>query len=381
MNSSPRRLAAIFVLAALAAAPTFLRAGDTVIESRADKNVAEQQKQKAPFPFHLQLDAGIDSYFVFRGINIIPEQRVNVAKAALPIFQQTFAGQLSRQDIKDIVFAGFPRDVKIARESGIGYFDAALTFSPGPKFGSLTAGAFYAIQTQKRIAPDYFGDQPFFRTYEELDYFATYSRALGPVNVSLGGTYYHVRKSATFDTLELNAGLSYTAPKFPYLTASFAYNYAGSLNYDPEYLDGHYLESRLTGNLPFFKNRASFNPYVLISAGQGIVPRAFNTLDFATFFTQPKFAALIQPILQNAIGTGVSGDALRNAAQAFDPATLDREFDFNNFQTGFRLSFDLTRNLTFIGHADYSRPLGNLRGEPYEQKDIIWGGVLLSLRF
>lgn len=118
---------------------------------------------------------------------------------------------------------------------------------------------------------------------------------------------------------------------------------------------------------------------MLLSAGQGIVPRAFDTLDFPTFFTQAKFATLIQPSLQAVVGNDISG-ALNNVAQTFDPATLDRDFDLNNFQTGFRLSFDLTRDITFIGHGDYSRPLGNLRGEPYNQKDIIWGGVLLSLR-
>ena len=226
------------------------------------------------------------------------------------------------------------------------------------------------------------------------------------MQVSLGGTFYHVINNSDFDTAELNFGVSYTPKQFQYVTASFTYNYAGAFNFNDyqlgsvkgEYLDGHYLELRVDGNVPLYKHIVEFDPYVLVSAGSGIVPRAFNPLSLPTFFNTKRFADGFEPTvaafyyatLRNAEqglpppdpkSLAISAADQAATAEAFNPKTLDRSFDLSNFQAGFRVPFYITRHLIIRGDFNYSRPLGNLDREPYNQHDEFYGGGTLTYSF
>lgn len=353
----------------------------------ADKEVAEQAA-KQPFPVHISLTAGYDSKFVFRGVNILPDKTLNLVNTnvqtinSVPGFEAFLNG--AGVTTKDFVKAlGLPEKVKVNKGSGIGFFDANLS-----AYG-FTAGAFYALQTTPRVEPDFFARKSFFTEYRELDAYLNYAHAFGPVNVSLGGTYYHVEKNSDFDTAEMNFGVSYTPRQFQHVTASFSYDYAGSLHYT-DYLDGHHLELRVSGNVPgpgFLKPYIAFNPYILISAGSGIIPRAFSLATLPTFFSNSSYAAGLRPSYEavfNQIVNGngnVSGAASNAARAAFDPASLDREFGFSNFQVGVKVPIFLGRYVTLTGDASYSRPLDNLRSFPYDQRDNIWGGANLNFTF
>ena len=332
----------------------------------ADKEVAEQAK--APFPVHFSLSAGYDSSFEFRGVNILPEQTLNLFQAnvqtinSIPGFQSLInsLGATTEDFVKSL---GSPSKIEVARHSDIGYFEGNVS-----AYG-LTAGAFYAMQNTRRIEPNFFGRKSFFNEYRELDAYLNYAHAFGPVYVTLGGTYYHVEKNTQFDTAEMNFGISYTPPQFQYVTASFSYDYSGSLHYT-DYLDGHHLELRVSGNVPVVKNWVSVNPYVSISAGSGIIPRAFSLTTLPTFFSTKAYAAGLRPSYEAIYTSFVTGNpnvsptALANARAAFDPATLDRDFDFSNFQTGVKVPIFLGRYVTLTGDGSYSHPLGNLRVFP-----------------
>jgi hypothetical protein len=356
------------------------------VQINADKEVAKQavEQEKEPFPVHFSLTAGYDSDFVFRGINLLPEKNLNLPKATalairgLPDFRAFLAnnGLTPRQFANSL---GFPSNIKVARDSDIGYFDGNIsgTF----KGTTLRGGAFYAMQTTPRIEPKFFGGKSFFFEYREIDAYLSASHSFGPVSINLGGTYYHVEKSSQFDTAELNAGISYTPEQFRYVTASLSYDYAGSTKF-PQYLDGHHGEARIDANIPvpipgeFVK--ADFNPFISASVGQGIVPRAFSLTNFPTYFSDKTFAESLKPLLQGVLnGTGAIG----NNPSAFNPAQLDRDFDLNNFQVGAKLRFYFGKYITLTGDGNYSRPLGNLQRQPYNQKDIIWGGANLNFFF
>ena len=365
-------------------------------EERASKEVAAQAA-KEPFPIHISLTAGIDKQFVFRGVDILPEKTLDVRKASniainsLPAFRQFIlaAGFPSVDDF--VKLNGFPRSERVARESGIGYFDGNLSYTY--KATTLTAGAFYALQDQPRIQPRALGGESFFTEYRELDAYLVASHTFGPLTLSLGGTYYHVEKNSQFDTAEMNFGVFYTPPQLNnYVTLSFSYDYARAFNYDADDLDGHHLEFKIGGNVPVplpivKKGVVSFNPYVLFSAGAGIVPRAFNRLTLPTYFSNELFAAALAPVYQNLFNNIVnnqpadSSAAIARARGAIDPSALDRDFDLSNFQVGFKVPIYLTRHITFTGNGNYTRALGNLNRAPYNQTDVIWGGVNLNFTY
>lgn len=374
----------VLFTAGLGLALVFPAAAGPSLDAKAGKEVAEQAA-KEPFPVHLSLTGGYDSSFVFRGVNILPDKQLNLFNAnvrtinSVPGFQ-TFLNDVGLTTSDFVKSLDLPRSLKVARRSDIGYFDVNLS-----GYG-FTAGGFYALQTTPRIEPEFFGGKSFFTEYRELDAYVNYARAVGPVNVNLGGTYYHVEKNSDFDTAEMNFGLSYTPAKFPYATASFSYDYAGSLHY-LDYLDGHHLEVRISGSVPVIKNWVSFNPYLALSAGSGIIPRAFSIATLPTFFSNSAYQAGLRPAYEqifNSIVNGdpnVSGAATSAARAAFDPQTLDRDFDLSNFQVGFKAPIFLGRYVTLTGDGAYSRPLGNLQRFPYAQRDQIWGGVNLNFTF
>ena len=353
----------------------------------ADKEVAEQAAAKQPFPVHFSLTAGYDSSFVFRGVNILPDKTLNLFNTnvstinSVPGFESFLNGLgVTTEDF--VKSLGFPNKVKVAKNSDLGYFDGNVS-----GYG-FTAGAFYAMQATSRIEPEFFGGKSFFTEYRELDAYLNYAHSFGPVYITLGGTYYHVEKNSDFDTAELNFGISYTPTQFQYVTASFSYDYAGSLHYT-DYLDGHHLELRLTGDVPMgpLKNWVHFNPYMSLSAGSGIIPRAFSLTSLPTFFSNSSYAAGLRPSYEaifNSVvnGTGgVSSSALTAARAAFDPASLDREFDLSNFQVGVKVPVFLGRYVTLTADGNYSRPLGNLQKFPYSQRDQVWGGANLNFTF
>lgn len=372
-----------FTASALVAIASIAHAGVST-DDKASKEVAAQAAAE-PFPIHISLTGGYDSSFVFRGVNILPDKQLNLFDTnvrtinSVPGFQSFLndAGISTSDFVKSLEL---PKSLKVARGSGIGYFDANLS-----GYG-FTAGGFYALQTTPRIEPRFFGGKSFFTEYRELDAYLNYGRSFGPVNVNLGGTYYHVEKNSDFDTAEMNFGVSYTPPKFSYVTASFSYDYAGSLHYT-DYLDGHHLEVRVSGNVPVIKNWVSFNPYISLSAGSGIIPRAFSIATLPTFFSNSAYQGGLRPAYEqifNAIVNGdpsVSGAATSVARAAFDPQTLDRDFDLSNFQVGFKAPIFLGRYVTLTGDGAYSKPLGNLQRFPYDQRDQIWGGVNLNFTF
>ena len=168
---------------------------------------------------------------------------------------------------------------------------------------------------------------------------------------------------------------------------SFSYDYAGGFNYSPEYLDGHHLEFKVGGTVPVYKKAVSFNPYILVSAGAGIVPRAFNTLSQPAYFSTKSYAAALQGPFAAAFNSIVNGNAANTSVStqalqaAFNPNQLDRSFDLSNFQVGFKVPIYFTRYITLTGNANYSRPLGNLEGGAYNQRDVIWGGVNLNFTY
>lgn len=372
-----------FTASAALALASIAYGGDST-DDKAGKEVAAQAA-KEPFPVHISLTAGYDSSFVFRGVDILPDKELNLFKAnvdtinSVPGFQP-FINSVGLTTADFVKSLDIPKSLEVARRSDIGYFDVNLS-----AYG-FTVGGFYALQTTPRVEPVFFGNQSFFTEYRELDAYINYAHSFGPVNVTLGGTYYHVEKNSDFDTAEMNFGASYTPPKFPYVTASFSYDYAGSLHYT-DYLDGHHLELRISGNVPVIKNWVSFDPYISISAGAGIIPRAFSIATLPTFFSTSAYQAGLRPAYEqifNAIVNGdpnVSGAATSAARAAFDPKTLDRDFDLSNFQVGFKIPIFLGRYVTLTADGAYSKPLGNLQEFPYSQRDQIWGGANLNFTF
>ena len=374
------------------------------VQTTADKEVAQQQvTADNAFPLHFSLSVGGESEFVFRGVDILPEVDINVPKAlneavnAVPGFRQFLASNFGITPKQFVAMAGGAptTPVEVSRENGIYYVDGNMSASLFNT--SLTVGAFYGTQSQERIDRTFFGGKPLFDAYHEFDAYVSASRLVGPVRVSLGGTFYHVINNSDFDTAELNFGVSYTPKQFQYVTGSFSYNYAGAFNFSDynvggvrgEYLDGHYLEARIDGNVPLYKRVITFNPYVLVSAGSGILPRAFNPGNLPTYSNTARFSqgaqAFVDAVFQYYKSGGTttlpSSTSLSASRAAFDPTTLDRSFDLSNFQAGFRVPFYLTRNITIRGDFNYSRPLGNLDREPYNQKDQIWGGGTVTLSF
>lgn len=378
------------------------------VQANADKEVAQQQVDaNHAFPLQFSLSFGGESEFVFRGVDILPEVDIDVRKGltqavnavpatdGLPSFRDFLAtkGLTPKQFIGLIPASMLPTaPVGVSRESGIYYIDAHVS-----GYG-FTLGAFYATQAEGRVDHNFFGTRPIFDAYHEFDSYVSYSRPIGPVRVSLGGTYYHVVNNSDFDTAELNFGVSYTPAQFQYVTASFAYNYAGAFNFSDynvngikgEYLDGHYLEARIDGNVPVYKQVVTFNPYILVSAGSGILPRTFNPASLPTFFNTQRYGQGAEPyvaavyksvVTQTPLASNLSPKDAESAQAAFDPSSLDRSFDLSNFQTGFRVPFYLTRYITIRGDFNYSRPLGNLNREPYKQHDELWGGGTLTLSF
>lgn len=349
----------------------------------ASKDVAAQAAVTSDFPLHFSLTVGGDTQFIFRGVNILPEVRVNPTKAyteavnALPatnplkvLLAQT--GTTPKQFIDGV---GFPnKGLKLSDNSGLIYVDANVSAY------NFTLGAFYGTQTSDRVTSKFFSSDPVFDEYHEFDAYLRYSRKFGPVSLSLGGTFYHVVNNSDFDTAELNFGVAYTPPQFRYVTASFSYDYAAGFA-APEYQDGNHLEFRIGGYVPVYKRAVSFDPYALISMGSGIVPRAFNTLSLPTYFSTKAYAnGAAAAILNDAIGTASQNTAA--AVDAFNKANgLDRSFDLSNFQTGFKVPIYLTRLLTLQGDANFSHPLGNLRGGVYNQKDEFWAGLSLNLTY
>lgn len=354
-------------------------------QEEADKTVAAQAARQ-PFPFHFYLAAGYEDTFMFRGVDILPDVQLDIPKASiiaiknLPDFSAFLqqAGVTPKQFVSAIPF---PKRSKINQESGIGYFDGNVS-----AYG-FTAGAFYALQDTPRQEPTDLGAQSPFTEYREFDAYFSYAHALGPVTLSLGGTYYHVEKNSQFDTLEMNFGVFYTPRQFKYVTASFSYDYASGFKFDPEYLDGHHLEFRIAGNIPVIKHWVEADPYMLVSAGSGIVPRAFNKLTLPTYFSTTAYAAALVPRYQQVFNSVINGNpnisqsSLESAKAAIDPTTLDRDFDLSNFEIGCKVPVFLPLHLTFTGDVHYSRPLGNLRTDVYNQKDEIWGGASLNLTF
>jgi hypothetical protein len=357
-------------------------------DASASKDVAAQAAAQSDFPVHFSLTVGGEDQFIFRGVNILPQVLVNPTKAyteainALPKNSEfrsllAAANTTPKQFVEGV---GFPNTgVRLAQNSGLVYADGNVS-----AYG-FTLGAFYGTQTNDRVKNKFFGADPIFDEYHEFDAYLSYSHSFGPVTLTLGGTFYHVINNSDFDTAELNFGVAYTPPKFRYVTASFSYDYAGAFAYQPEYLDGNHLEFRISGYVPVYKHAITFNPYVLLSMGSGIVPRAFNPLSLPTYFSTKRYAAGIAgPILQAAINgqNNVTTSQVQDAvAQAFNPADLDRGFDLSNFQTGFKVPVYLTRLLTLTGDANFSHPLGNLRGGYYNQKDEFWAGLSLNVTY
>lgn len=366
------------------------------VEATADKEIAQQAAVSEPFPLHFALSFGGDDEFVFRGVDILPEVDIKTSKVLseainmTPGFPQYLAAGKLLPYLTPQAFgqAASNKTAEISREDGLYYFDSNVS-----GYG-FTLGAFYGTQSGDRPEHTSLGAKPLFDAYHEFDAYLNYSRSFGPVRVTLGGTFYHVINNSDFDTAELNFGVSYTPPQFSYVTASFSYDYAGAFNFSDyhngtingQYLDGHYLELRLDGRVPVYKHVVTFDPYVLVSAGSGIIPRAFNPLNLPTYFNTERLASGFTPYTKALYQSLLNGTALPttgNAATpaAFDPSTLDRSFDLSNFQAGFRIPFHLTRYITLRADFNYSRPLGNLDREPYNQKDQVWGGGTVTLSF
>ena len=353
-----------------------------------------------PFKLHFSLSVGGESEFVFRGVEVLPEVKINVFKAlteavnAVPGFRSYLATMDGITPKQFATIAGAPtKPIETSRESGLYYVDGNISAVIPKIKTNVTLGAFYGTQSSDRVDHSFFGG-PLYDEYHEFDSYLSFSRAFGPVNISLGGTFYHVVNNSDSDTAELNFGVAYTAPQFPYVTASFSYDYtaAFALSDYPingQYLDGHYLEARLDGNIPvpYTHNIVKFQPYILVSAGSGIIARTLNLIASPTYANTERYAQASQAYVDAVFQSIVNGNnaptttSASAARAAIDPNTLDRSFDLSNFQTGFRVPIYLTRYFTLRGDFNYSRPLGNLDREPYNQKDQIWAGGTVTLSF
>ena len=371
-------------------------------EASADKEVTQQQAvADDPFKLHFSLSVGGESEFVFRGVDILPEVNINVFKAlteavnAVPGFRSYLANVQGLTPKQFVALTGASHQpVEVSKENGIFYADGNVSAVIPKIKTNVTLGAFYGTQSEGRPDHNFFGNDPIFDSYHEFDAYLTFSRAFGPVSISLGGTFYHVVNNSDSDTAELNFGVAYTPPQFQYVTASFSYDYTGAfaISDSPvggQYLDGHYLEARIDGNIPvpYTHNAVKFQPYILVSAGSGIVARALNLASLPTYVNTQRYAqasqAYVDAVFQSIVNGGgsPSGTSLGAARAAVDPNTLDRSFDLSNFQTGFRVPIYLTRYFTIRGDFNYSRPLGNLDREPYNQKDQLWAGGTVTLSF
>ena len=396
---SSRRATVLLCCALLA---SFCASAFAGTQTTVDKEVAQQQAAADnAFPLHFALTVGGDSEFVFRGVDILPEVDIDLRKAftesinATPGFRQFLAANgFTPKQLSAILLPGeLGKPVKIARESGIYLVDGNI--SGRLRDIDLQLGVFYATQAEGRTDHNFFGGDPVFDAYHEFDAYLTLQRNFGPVRVSLGGTYYHVVNFTDFDTAELNVGVAYTPPQFPYVSASFSYDYAGAFNFADypitgRYLDGHYLEARIDGLIPLYKRVLTLDPYVLVAAGSGILPRTFNPADLPTFFNTDSYGlklrngfthALARFLNRSSNEIPVLPNKIARAQNQFDPTVLDRSFDLSSFQAGFRLPFRLTRYLTLRGDFNYSVPLGNLQGAPYNQRSQLWGGGTVTLSF
>ena len=280
------------------------------VEASADKEVTQQQAAADdPFKLHFSLSVGGESQFVFRGVDILPQVDINVFKAlteavnAVPGFREYLANVQGLTPKQFVALTGASREsVPVSRESGLYYVDGNVSAMIPKIKTNVTLGAFYGTQAADRIDHTFFGTNSIFDSYHEFDAYVSFSRAIGPVNVSLGGTFYHVVNNSDSDTAELNLGVAYTPPQFPYVTASFSYDYTNAFSISNDSggaqklsvpdLDGHYLEARLDGNIniPYTHNAAKFQPYLLVSAGSGIIARAVALAELPTFVNTERYA-------------------------------------------------------------------------------------------
>ena len=199
-------------------------------EASADKEVTQQQvAADDPFRLHFSLSVGGESEFVFRGVDILPEVNINVFKALTeavnlaPGFRNYLATVDGLTPKQFVALTGASnKPVEVSKENGIFYFDGNVSAVIPKIKTNVTLGAFYGTQSEGRPDHNFFGNNPIFDSYHEFDAYLSFSRAFGPVNVSLGGTFYHVVNNSDSDTAELNFGVAYTPPQFPYVTASFS---------------------------------------------------------------------------------------------------------------------------------------------------------------
>jgi len=253
---------------AMLALTTSAFAGDVVVDGKASKEVKIEEKAESPFTVNFSL--GYDSEYIFRGVDIL-----------------NFA-----TDDGDLVWA----DLNI---SAYGF----------------TAGAWYAEAIHK-------GDDKL--EYSELDLYLSYTKALGPINLTGGYIFYLFPDNGETYTHELNIGISTSA--IPFVTPSLTY-YHDLEEDDKDVYDGGYLEFKLASSFPIVAERVSIDPYALVS---------------------------------------------------YDFEYNSADTDWNNVQVGVAIPVKLTPNITFSAYTSYSWALSAI--EDF-QNDELWGGAKVAFSF
>ncbi len=185
--------------------------------------------------------------------------------------------------------------------SGIVWTD--LSFSAA----GFTLGAWYADAT------DSFEN--------EVDVYASYAWALGPIDIEGGYIYYHYPSGADVDYHELFVSLS---TDLGYVTPSLTY-YQDVKDFDFDY---GYLEFALSSSFPIVEGVVSLDPYALVS----------SSFDYA------------------------NGSDAR----------------WNHFQAGLEVPIAMSENITLTGYGAVSVPLDSAVNGDEEE---FWGGAYITFSF
>lgn len=158
--------------------------------------------------------------------------------------------------------------------------------------------------------------------YNEADPYFQYTLDLDPVTIYCGACYVWYISADDADSWEVFGGVEYMPVK--YITV-FVEGY-----YDWAQIGGGFLETGVTGHVPFPDERVSINPYVMLGVDCGYV-------------------------------SGV------------------RCMKENNFQFGIEAEFALTSSMTIFGYVNRTVSLANLRA--IDEGNVTWGGSGIRLTF
>lgn len=166
--------------------------------------------------------------------------------------------------------------------------------------------------------------------FNEIDVYLDYTYSFGPVDLSVGAIGYIFPETNAPAVGEFYIGAAYTA--LPYVTPSVNW-YQG---FGQSFYQGRYLEARLDGAIPVYKDVVTLEPYALVSYS--------------------------------------------------DYAVIGRS-SWNHYQLGLNVTWQVNDIISVFGGLNYSGPLnivasGGAFGAPsYYNNSDIWGGGGISFTF